>query len=129
MADEDKKTRSSRRPRKLTGKQRVLIKGIAEGKMVKDAAKEADLHPNYASELLTKPEIKKTLVELMDEYGLGDKDLLAKHNELIQAEEKTVSAQALKMAYQLKGAFVDKKEVTFPDGIEVKIRFVKPNGS
>ena len=113
----------------LTIKQRKLVKGIAEGKTQRQSAKEAGLNETYACDILKKPEVKRTLVELMDKHGLGDDVLLDKHKELLCAEEKTVAATALKMAYQLKSAFVERKEHTFPGGIDVKIQFVRPDGS
>jgi hypothetical protein len=138
---------------KLTPKQRKLIKGIAEGKPQKTAAKAAGLNESYASQVLNEPKVKLALADLMEKAGLSDDVLLAKHVELLNAQ-KTISAigskeanggtvdfvdvpdyqtqkGALEMAYKLKGAFIDKQEVKHSGEIIQKIErvVVRPNGN
>lgn len=125
---------------KLTGKQRKLIKGIAAGKSQRQAAKAAGMDSTYASKVLKKPQVSATLQALMEKSGLGDKRLLAVHNEMLEAS-KTISVipkkgetegrdatgssvefvdvpdwqargKALEMGYKLKGAFIEKVEVS-----------------
>jgi hypothetical protein len=126
------------KPLKLTPKQRLLVKGIAEGKNQKEAAKAAGVSETYASGLLKKPELVATIQELMSKHGLDDVSLLKKHSELLDAT-KTVSAvsgrdagadsvdfvdvpdwqaraKGLEMAYKLKGAFTEKREVSGING-------------
>lgn len=128
-----KETGTAKKERPLTQKQRKLVKGIAAGKLQKQAAKEAGLTEQYASDILKKPEVRATLQQLMEKAGLSDDVLLAKHVELLHAQKtiSTISGKeadsktvdfvdvpdyqtqkgALEMAYKLKGAFVDKAEI------------------
>ena len=129
---------------KLTGKQRKLVQGIAKGKTLRDASKDAGLNESYASTALRQPKIRATLQELMEKTGLGDKSLLAVHRQMLGAS-RTVSAisgkdanagtvdfidvpdwqargKALEMGYKLKGAFVEKHEVSGPGGGPVMFR-------
>jgi len=130
--------------RGLTPKVRRLVKGMAAGKKQKVAAKEAGLNEQYASDVLKKPEVRATLVNLMDKAGLSDKNLLSVHKEMLGAS-KTVSivpkkgetegrdatessvefvdvpdwqarGKALEMGYKLKGAFIERHEVSAPGG-------------
>ena len=86
-----------------------------------------------------------TIQSLMEAAGLSDSVLLAKHVELLnaqktisamsggKADEKTVDfvdvpdhavqVKALEMGYKLKGAFVEKKEITYPEGLTLEIVF------
>jgi len=114
----------------MTKPQRKLIKGIAEGKTQKDAAKSAGLNESYASQVLNTPKLKKALTELMDEMGLSDEMLLAKHKELLNATRTTdngeipeykIQAKALEMGYKLKSAFVDKSEVEMSGQLSINI--------
>lgn len=114
--------------RPLTIKQKKLVKGIVAGKSQKDAAKDAGLNEQYASDILKKPEVKASLQELMEAAGLSDDVLLSKHKELLNAKREDVpdyqtQKSALEMAYKLKGAFVEKKEVTFPEGLTLEVVF------
>jgi len=117
---------------------------MAQGKKQKDAARDAGLNEQYASVVLKKREVRATLVSLMDKAGLSDKKLLSVHKEMLGAS-KTVSivpmkgetegrdasassvefvnvpdwqarGKALEMGYKLKGAFVEKHEVSGPGG-------------
>ena len=126
------------KPLKFTPKQRLLIRGIAAGKTQREAAKEAGMTEQHACEILKKPEVRETIQDLMAKHGLDNDSLLKKHAELLDAT-KTVSAvsgrdagadsvdfvdvpdwqaraKGLEMAYKLKGAFVEKKEITGKDG-------------
>jgi hypothetical protein len=137
------------KPRKLTAKRKKLIKGIAEGKTQRQAAKEAGLNECHASTILKEPQVIATIQSLMAKHGLDDDSLLIAHKELINAT-KVVSAvgnkdagastvdfidvpdfqaraKGIEMAYKLKGAFVDKKEVTFPEGLSISVAFVDPH--
>ena len=119
------------KPLKLTTKQRLLIKGVADGKTQKAAAKAAGVSETYASGVLKKPEVVATIQNLMAKHGLDDSSLLKKHAELLEAC-KTVStvsgkdagsdsvdfvdvpdwqarAKGLEMAYKLKGSFAPEK--------------------
>jgi hypothetical protein len=119
---------------KLTGKQRKLIQGIAKGKSQRQAAKAAGMDSTYASKVLKKPQVSATLQDLMEKSGLGNAVLLSKHRELLNAS-RTVSAisgkeanagtvdfievpdspvqvKALDLAYKLRGAYIDKVEIS-----------------
>ena len=137
-----------RKPRKLTTKQRKIVKAVGEGKTQRQAATIAGVTETYVSEVLKKPEVVATIQSLMDKAGLSDSVLLSKHVELLnaqktisaisggKADEKTVDfvdvpdhavqVKALEMGYKLKGAFVEKKEVTFPEGLDITVKYVKP---
>ena len=127
----------SKKP-KQTPKQRKLINGIVAGKKQKEAAKAAGVTETYASQVLNKPQFQETIQQLMSKHGLDDVSLLKKHAELLDAT-KTVSAvsgrdagadsvdfvdvpdwqaraKGLEMAYKLKGAFTEKREITGKDG-------------
>lgn len=139
MVKEIEKIERQKKPAKLTTKQRKLIKGVVEGKTQKQAAKEAGLNEQYASDILKKPEVRATIQDLMEHMGLSDGALLIKHRELLNAQKNIsgvkdkggnpmeadsgslefvevpdypVQCKALEMAYKLKGAFVDKVDAT-----------------
>ena len=66
----------------------------------------------------------------MDEMGLSDEMLLAKHKELLNATRTTdngeipeykIQAKALEMGYKLKSAFVDKSEVEMSGQLSINI--------
>lgn len=134
------------KPPKLTMKQRKLVKGIAAGKTQREAARQAGMNEQYVSDVLKKPEIQASIQDLMAKHGLDDASLLNVHRELIHATKvisavggkeasgETVDfidvpdhqarAKGLEMAYKLKGAFLEKKEVSFPDGLpNIKVIF------
>lgn len=120
---------------KLTAKQKKLVKGIAEGKTQKEAAKAAGLHETYACNVLKEPKVKASLHELMEKAGLTDELILKTHVEMIEAT-KVISAvsgsnanagtmdfvdvpdwqaraKGIEMAYKLKGSFApEKREIT-----------------
>ena len=97
-----------------------------------------------ASRIVKEPKVKRTLLALMEKAGLSDKRLLEVHSEMLDAS-KTVSiipkkgetegrdatassvefvdvpdwqarGKALEMGYKLKGAFIEKHEVSGPGG-------------
>lgn len=132
-------TAKPKKPRKypMTKPQRALIKGIAEGKTQKEAAKLAGLNESYASQVLNTPKLKIALVDLMDKMGLSDDVLLAKHKELLNATRKIndeeipeyqIQAKALEMGYKLKSAFVEKSDVNLSGTVIHKIQrtIIKP---
>ena len=121
---------SSRGSRRLTGKQRLLIKGLQEGKSVLQAALAAGYAPSTAkSHVYQSPAVRSAVAELMDRQGLGDETLLAKLKEKLEATERRnygkswvklpvhhVQLQALDMALKLKGLYpAAKVEVTKRD--------------
>lgn len=130
--------------KKLSLKQKKLVKEVISGKTQKEAAKSVGYSKTYASELLNKPELSVSIRDLMSHMGLSDGHLLIKHRELLNAQKQlsgvkdansgslefvevpdhVVQAKALEMAYKLKGAFVEKKEITFPDGVQINVNFV-----
>jgi len=103
-----------------------------------------------ATDILKKPKIQAALTDLMDKMGLSDRCLLGIHKEMLGAH-KTVSVipvkgetegrdatassvefvdvpdwqargKALEMGYKLKGAFIDRKEISGPGGEPIPIR-------
>lgn len=135
------------KPKKLTIKQRKLVKGIADGKTQRAAAQSAGMTEQHACECLKKPEVLATIQDLMSKHGLDDVSLLKRHADLIAAT-KPISivgtgadatesadvpdwqarAKGLEMAYKLKGAFVDKVSLQNPDGsaLSLSVCFVSP---
>ena len=119
---------------RLTGKQRKYVQGIAKGKTQKVAAKEAGISEAYGSTLLKKVKVQATLQDLMEKSGLGNAVLLSKHRELLNASktvsaisgkdanagsvdfievpDSTVQVKALDLAYKLRGAYIDKVEIS-----------------
>ena len=141
-------TTPTTKPAKLTTKQRKLIKGKAEGKTTRKAAKDAGLNECYASTILKEPKIQATLQDLMEHMGLSDGALLIKHKELLNAQKQLsgvreagsesiefvevpdhqVQCKALEMAYKLKGAFVEKIEAKLSGSVGVPELNVYVNG-
>jgi hypothetical protein len=138
-----------KKARPLTIKQKKLVKGVVAGKTQKQAAIDAGYSPKHAesaaSHELNKAQVKATLQSLMAKHGLDDASLLKVHADMIQAT-KVVSAvggkdadsktmdfidvpdwqargKGLEMAYKLAGAFVEKKEHTFPEGFALEVVF------
>lgn len=134
-----------KKPRELSLKQRQLVQGIIEGKTQKQAALDAGYSPNCPDEIaygeLQKTSVQATLQKLMAEKGLSNDKLLEVHAEMIAAT-KVISAiggkdagagsvdfidvpdwqargKGLEMAYRLQGAFVEKKELTGADGVNL----------
>ena len=131
-----------KKKRPLTVKQKKLIKGVAEGKTQKQAAIDAGYSPKCADEIasqqLNKDSVKQTLQQLMEKMGLSDDELLVKHKELLNAKRQVsdgtklvdlpdyqTQIRALDSAYKLKGAYVEKREVVFPEGIAIDVVFGK----
>lgn len=112
---------------KLTTRQKKLVKGIVSGQTQKQAAISAGFSESYASQVLNVPKVKETLAEMMDKAGLSDDVLLAKHVELLNAKyddrpDHTTQKGALEMAYKLKGAFVEKREITGANGGDISVK-------
>jgi hypothetical protein len=141
----NQKTDKPAKKRKLTPKVRKIVKAVAEGKTQREAAKIADASETYVSEVLKKTEVIETIQSLMAKHGLDDASILRAHSEMMQAT-KVVSAiggkdagagsvdfidvpdwqargKAIEMGYKLKGAFVEKKEVTFPEGLSIEVSY------
>lgn len=124
------KTPASRPPR-LTPRQRLLVKGLQEGKNLHQAALAAGYAPSTASSDIYKamPAVRSAVADLMDRQGLGDETLLTKLKEKLEATERRkcgetwvevpahyVQLQALDMALKLKGLYpAAKVEVTKRD--------------
>lgn len=129
-----KKSQESRPPC-LTPMQRLLVKGLQEGKSVLQAALAAGYAPSTAkSDVYQMPAVRSAVAQLMDQQGLGDDTLLAKLKEKLQAMETKffqheghvvetrqvvahgIQLQALDMALKLKGLYpAAKVEVTKRD--------------
>jgi hypothetical protein len=134
---------------KIAPRKKKLIKGISEGKTQRQAAIDAGYSPktadSQASQILKEPKVIATIQDMMDKAGLSNEKLLEKHVELLNAT-KTISCvsgkeagsgsvdfvdvpdyqtqfKALEASYKLKGAFVEKKEVTFPAGLGLTVVF------
>lgn len=131
-AEKAKTVKPTKRP--MTIKKKKLIQGVVEGKSQKQAAIDAGYSPksaeSQASQILQEPKVKQSLIELMDEMGLSDSVLLAKHKELLNATRTTdngdipeyqIQAKALEMGYKLKSAFVEKSDVNVSGGLTIKI--------
>lgn len=116
----------------ITPRKRKLIKGIVDGKTQRQSAIDAGYSPksaeSQASQILKDPKVQQSLQDMMDEAGLSNDILLSKHVELLHAKRGEVpdyqtQTKALEMALKLKGAFVEKKEVTFPEGLGLEVIF------
>ena len=141
-------TKSGGKRRALTSKQKKLVQGIVEGKTQKQSAIDAGYSEKCASEIasqqLNKDSVKATLADLMEHMGLSDGALLVKHRELLNAQKQisgvrdadggsvdfievpdhAVQSKALEMAYKLKGAFVEKREITGANGESLALKIV-----
>ena len=133
----------------LSPRKRKLVKGVVAGKTQKQAAIDAGYSPktaeSQASVILKDSKVIASLHEMMESAGLSNKRLLEKHVELLEAK-KTVSAisgneanagtvdfidvpdyqiqfKALDASYKLKGAYVEKKEISGPDGGAIPVQF------
>lgn len=51
----------------------------------------------------------KGFKELMDEHGLGDKDLASKHKKFLNSKKEEIGVKALDMAYKVKGNYAPEK--------------------
>lgn len=118
------------RPRRLTPMQRLLVKGLQEGKSVLQAALAAGYAPSTAkSNVYQMPVVRSAVAQLMERQGLGDDTLLAKLKEKLEATDRRkqgrgwadvpvhhVQLQALDIALKLKGLYpAAKVEVTKRD--------------
>jgi phage terminase small subunit len=134
---------------KLTPRERKLIKGVAAGKSIKASAIAAGYSPKTGREsgsrALRKVTVKTAMEKLMDRVGLSDAKVFQTHAEMMAAT-RTVSAisgkdanagtvdfievpdwqargKAVDMAHKIKGRFVEKKEVSGPDGGAIPVHF------
>ena len=137
----------------LTPQRRKLLKGIAEGKTQKQAAIDAGYSPKTAEVIgsrIVKTERERFLV-LMDKAGLSDSKICKAHAELMGAN-RTISvipakgetegrdatgssvefvdvpdwqarAKGIDMAHKIKGRYVERKEVSGPNGDAIPVRF------
>ena len=120
-----KKRQESERVR-LTSMQRLLIKGLQEGKSVLQAALAAGYAPSTAkSNVYRSSAVRSAIAQLMDGQGLGDEVLLKKLSEKLEASHQQkkltiplhdIQLKALDMALKLKGLYpAAKMEVTKRD--------------
>ena len=130
-----KKTRKSKKRQEsqrvhLTQKQRLLIKGLQEGKSLLQAALAAGYAPSTAkSNVYQSSALRSAIAQLMDDQGIGDGVLLDKLKEKLDATCQRqkgkkwedapmhdVQLRALDMALKLKGLYpAAKMEVTKRD--------------
>ena len=114
----------------FTPKQSAFIKAKAKGVTNREACKIAHLNECYASTLLKEPKVIESIQDLMAKHGLDDDSILKVHSEMIKAtrgEDESpdwqTRSKGVELAYKLKGAFIEKKEVTFPEGLNIKVSF------
>jgi hypothetical protein len=75
-----------------------------------------------AYELLRIPEIYKAGMDYMNAQGFNDASVDNQHTFLInQSADMNVKAKGIDMYNKLKGRYTEKREVSFPQGISVKI--------
>jgi len=78
-----------------------------------------------STENLNKPHIQREIVKLMNKSGLGDDDLLKKHQDLLNKKDDNgidvgAVSKGLDMAYKIKGHYTnEKKENDRPINIAV----------
>lgn len=83
-----KKTQEAR-GRRLTSKQRALVKGVAAGKSVHRAALEAGYSPAVArSDVYQNPRLRVAITKLMDEMGLDEAALLKALKDALRAHRR-----------------------------------------
>lgn len=128
----------------LTPQQRKLLKGLAKGMTITDAALEAGYSEKYAGQVGSQAleSIRRRMPEILDKHGLTDDALVEKYlkpaleahetkfaqKDGIFTDEKDVIAwnprlTALDMAFNLRGSYAPKKQDSDgPSGItEVKV--------
>lgn len=75
--------------RRTTSRERQVIKAIAEGKTIREAAEITGLNENYISgQMIRKPKIAEAITKLMDKAGLSDEEIVGHHRRLIEAKRK-----------------------------------------
>lgn len=75
-----------------------------------------------AYELLRIPEIYKAGMDYMNSQGFNDASVDNQHTFLInQSADMNVKAKGIDMYNKLKGRYTEKRELSFPQGISVKI--------
>jgi hypothetical protein len=55
--------------------------------------------------------------------AIGGKDADAGSVDFIDVPDWQARGKGLEMAYKLTGAFIEKKEITFPEGLNIKVSF------
>lgn len=128
-----------------------IVEGKTQGQAAIDAGYSELGAQSRASQEIKKDNVRVALTDLMDNMGLSDAHLLMKHRELLEAQKQIsgvkdkggnpqdadagslefvevpdypVQAKALEMAYKLKGAFIDRKEISGPGGESLNIQVV-----
>ena len=75
-----------------------------------------------AYELLRLPEIYKAGMEYLNSQGFNDASVDTQHSFLInQSADLNVKAKGIDMFNKLKGRYTEKREHTFPQGVQVNI--------
>ena len=141
-------TKLTARERKLIA---GVAKGKSKTQAAKDAGYSPRSAGELGSRALKKVEVRTALEILMDKAGLSDAKVLKAHAELIDAN-KTVSvipvkgetegrdasassvefvdvpdwmarAKGIDMAHKIRGRYVEKKEISGPDGGAIPVQF------
>ena len=86
---------------KLTTRQTLLLNGLVEGKSMADAANDAGLNRTAAYRSLEN--MRERVCSVMDEVGLGERDILVRIRELADATKTELAVH--------KGVFTDTLEV------------------
>ena len=94
-------------PKFLTPQQRKLLKGLAKGMTITDAALAAGYSDKYAGQVGSQAleAIRRKMPEILDKYGLSDDALVEKYL------KPALEANETKFA-QKDGLFTDEREVT-----------------
>ena len=129
--------KGSKPAKKLTLKQRKLIKARAEGKTLQQAGEIAGYSPRTAESQacveLKKPQVVEAFNSILDRIGLTDERLATKINDLmdckkavscvsqkdagpgsvdfVDVDDNSTQLGAAKLAAQLKGHLIEKKEI------------------
>ena len=89
--------------KKISVKERKLIKARIEGKTVTESAKIAGMGRTYASKSIERPQVKELFASLLDKAGLTDEKLASKIAQLAEAKETKFFAN--------QGIILDQREV------------------
>jgi hypothetical protein len=132
-------TEQKKAKRKLTVKQKILIKSLVEGKSLRESSKIAGLNECYACYILKQPKIKEAFTECLERAGLTDQAIADKILALINAkktmffshqgkvvdrrevEALDIQADITKFVTKIKGHVIDRSQVETP-GIEEILR-------
>lgn len=120
-----------------------IIKGVMEGKPLKQIGLEAGLSPKTAdsqvSRILQEPQVKNSLLAAMERIGINDVYLAEQYKKLIEGKKYIPSrgdaeapyieiddlqakAKALELAFKLTGRFIEKHEVDVKPRVKVIIK-------